>query len=115
MELQDKQKRQNLVDQYIGDIEAGKPWIFPQDFMKVEQIKPLSLKDLAINENVELDKRTVAGILGIPPYELGIGEYDQKAHNHFVDTKIMSIAQINQQTLTKDLIEEEDLFFKFNQ
>lgn len=115
VELQDKQKRKNLVDQYIGDIEAGKPWIFPQDFMKIEQIKPLSLKDLAINENVELDKRTVAGILGIPPYELGVGEYNQKAHNHFVDTKIMSIAQIIQQTLTKDLIEEEDLFFKFNQ
>ncbi len=114
-ELSDETSRDALVSKYLGDAEAGKPWVIPDEFIKIEQIKPLSLKDLAINESVELDKKTVAAIIGVPPYLLGIGTFDQKAHNHFIDTTILSVAQIIQQTLTRDLIIEDDLYFQFNQ
>ena len=41
-------------------------------------IRDRSLNDLAIKDSVELDKKTVAGILDIPAFVLGIGSFNEK-------------------------------------
>lgn len=97
---------------YLSDSRDGKPWILPADLVKVEQVKPLSLTDLAIKDTVELDKRTVASILGVPPYFVGIGDYSAAAHNGFIRTEGVHIASVIEQQLTQKLLENERRYFK---
>ena len=63
---------------------------------------------------MEIDKRTVAVIIGIPAFFLGVGQFDKDEYNNFVDTRIMGIAQIISQTLTRDLLYLPDWYFKLN-
>lgn len=49
--------RRRLLDDYIKTSGNGEPWLIPAEQFSVEQVKPLTLADLAINDSVELDKR----------------------------------------------------------
>ena len=72
------------------------------------------MADLAIKDTVELDKRTVAAILGVPPFVLGVGEYKADAWNNFVQNTVKPIAISMQQEMTKKLILSEKMYIKFN-
>lgn len=106
--------REKLLDSYVKSANVGEPWLIPAEQFQVEQVKPLSLADLAIADTVQLNKRTVAAILGVPPFLLGVGEYNQAAWNNFVQNTIKPICISMQQELTKKLIVSEKMYLKFN-
>lgn len=106
--------RQKLIDSYIKPQTPGQPWIIPAEQFSVEQVKPLTLADLAISDTVEMDKRTVAAVLGVPPYLLGIGEYNRMAWNSFIQNTIRPIALSIAQELTKKLILSPQMYLRFN-
>lgn len=107
--------RQKLLDSYIKNQRAGEPWVIPADLMDVVTVKPLSLADLAISDNVELDKRAVAAALGVPPFLLGVGNYSQDEYNSFIRRTAIPIANIIAQTLTKGLLLSPDLYFRISE
>ena len=74
----------------------------------------ISLADLAIADTVQINKRTVAAILGVPPFLLGVGEYNKEAWNNFVLNTIKPICISIQQELTKKLIISDRWYLKFN-
>ncbi|MEG0854410.1 MAG: phage portal protein, partial [Angelakisella sp.] len=71
--------------------------------------------DLAIQDSITLDLKTVACAFGIPPFLVGVGTFNKDEYNNFVSTTIMSIATNVQQELTKKLLFSPTMYFKFNQ
>lgn len=113
-EFSDAKARKKLLEDYIESTEAGEPWMIPAEQFEVEQVRPLTLSDLALADFVQLDKRTVAAILGVPPFVLGIGDFHREAWNNFINSTIMPIARSIEQEMTKKLLFSPNLFFRFN-
>lgn len=109
-----KDKRNKVLDDYIAQEDAGMPWIVPADMFEIETIKPLTLADLAISDSVEVDKRTIAAVIGVPPFVVGVGDYDREAWNSFIQTKVASIAQGIAQEMTRKLILNPEWYLRFN-
>ena len=106
--------RSRLLHDYIDTAEAGEPWMIPAEQFSIEQIKPLSLSDLALADMVQLDKKTVASILGVPPFVLGVGDFHREEWNNFISSTIMPLAKMIEQELTKKLLYSPDFYFRFN-
>lgn len=113
-ELATPEGREKLLEEYIANQQTGKPWVIPSELMDVVTVKPLSLADLAISDNVVLDKRAVAAAVGVPPFIIGVGDYDQDEYNNFIRRRAIPIADIIAQELTKKLLISPEMFFRFN-
>lgn len=113
-DLQDPEKRNNILGSYTTTTEAGEPWLIPAGEIDIKTIQPLTLNDLAIQDSITLDKKAVAAAFQIPPFMIGVGSFNKDEYNNFVSTKIMSVAMIIQQELTRKLIYGNDKYFKFN-
>lgn len=113
-EFAGKEGRRKLLDEYVNTGRAGEPWLIPAEQFSIEQVKPLTLSDLALSEMIQLDKKTVAGILGIPAFVLGVGEFKRDEWNNFISSRIMPLAKNIEQELTRKLLLNPDWFFRFN-
>ncbi len=105
--------RKKLLNEYV-EMPEGMPWLLPADQFSVHEVRPLSLADLAIADTVKLDKQTVAAILGVPPFVLGVGEFKREAWNNFVASTLMFYGNIIQQEKTRKLLWKEEWYFRFN-
>ena len=113
-EFSSPEGRRQLMEEYLKTNEAGEPWILPLEQFQVDQIKPLSLNDLAISDTVEMDKRTVAAILGVPPFIVGVGNYNKDEWNAFINNTVKPIVIGIQQEMTRKLIISPKWYIRFN-
>ena len=113
-EFRSTEGRKKLSNMYLDASEDGRPWFIPAEAFDVVQVKPLTLADLAIKDNLELDKRAIAAILGVPPFLIGIGEFKQDEYQHFITTRLMAVARIIEQTMTRGILYSPELYFSFN-
>lgn len=113
-EFSSPEGRQKLLDSYVKPARTGEPWLIPAESFEVEQVRPLSLADIAIKDTVEMDKKTVAAVLGVPPFLLGVGDFRRDEFNHFVQTKVRAIAEIIQQEMTRCLIWNPKWYIRLN-
>ena len=113
-EFSSPEGRKKLLESYVQSAEVGEPWLIPAEQFAVEQIRPLSLADLAISDSVEMDKRTIASIVGVPPFVLGIGTYNKDEWNAFISNTVRVVAEAIEQELTKKLILNPRWYVKFN-
>lgn len=110
----DPEQRRKFLESYIKPPYQGAPWLIPAEQIQVEQVKPLTLADLAIKDTVELDKRTVAAVVGVPPYLLGVGDFNRDEWNSFIQTRIKTIALTIQQEMTRALIISPKWYLQLN-
>lgn len=113
-ELKTSEGRKTLAGRYLDETEDGRPWFIPGDAMSVSTVRPLTINDLAIRDGLELDKRAVAAILGVPPFMVGVGSFSREEHNWFVSTKLRTVARIIEQELTKKTLLSPELYWRFN-
>lgn len=113
-EFSTKAGRAKILGDYVESTESGKPWLIPGEQFDVQQVKPLTLADLAISNVVELDKKTVAAILGVPSFILGIGSFNADEWKMFVNTTVLSITTGLQQEMTKKLLTSPKMYLRFN-
>lgn len=113
-ELSTPEGRKKLLKDYIDYDEEGMPWVIPAEQFQVEQIKPLTLSDLAISDSVEIDKKTAAAVIGVPAFLLGVGEFDRDEWNNFIQGTVRSICVGIQQEMTNKLILSPDWYLRFN-
>jgi len=113
-EFSSPEGREKLLESYVKPSRTGEPWLIPAEQFQVEQVRPLSLADLAIKDTVELDKRTVAAVLGVPAFLLGVGEYSQPEWNNFIQTTVKVIVQGIQQEMTRALITSPKWYLMLN-
>lgn len=106
--------RQKILQDYVKAAQVGEPWLIPGEQFQIEQVRPLTLADLAIADTAELDKRMVAALLGVPAFVLGVGEYNRLEWNSFIQNTIGPLAVGIQQELTKKLITSDRWYLKFN-
>ena len=106
--------RDRLLESYIKPPYPGAPWMIPSEAFSVEQVKPLTLQDIAISDTVTLDKRTVAAMLGVPAWLLGVGDFKRDEWNNFVQSRIRVIALNIQQELTRALIYKPEWYLRLN-
>lgn len=112
--LHDETVRTKFVEKYMRRKDKAEPLVVPADLMNFQQVKPLSLTDLAIRDGVELDKKTVASIFGIPPFLLGVGSFNKEEYNTFISRTIVPICRGIEQELTKKLLSSQDRYFRFS-
>ncbi len=113
-EFRSAKARDRFLSDYIGNDAAGKPWLIPGELMDVKEIRPLSLADLAVNDTVTLDKRTVAALLGVPAFLLGVGPFNADEYNSFISSRLLTVMTGIQQEMTKKLLTNPARFFRFS-
>lgn len=113
-EFASKEGRKKLLESYIESSNAGDPWLIPAEQFQVEQVRPLSLADLALADNVKLDKQAVAAIVGVPAFLLGVGDYNKSEWNAFINSTVRSVTMALEQEMTKKLILSPKWYIHFN-
>lgn len=113
-EFANPEGREKLLNSWVTSNEAGAPWLIPSEQFSVEQVRPLSLADLALSDMVELDKRTAAAVVGVPAFVMGVGNFSRDEWNNFIRGKVMSVALILQQEMTRKLLYSPDWYIRFN-
>ena len=113
-EFASKEGRKKLLESYVESSSAGDPWLIPAEQFQVEQVRPLSLADLALADNVKLDKQAVAAIVGVPAFLLGVGDYSKSEWNAFINSTVRSVTMALEQEMTKKLILSPKWYIHFN-
>lgn len=113
-EFSSPEGRQKLVESYINPQTPGAPWLIPAEQFDVQQVKPLTLSDLAIADTVTINKKAVAALLGVPAFVVGAGDYNRDEWNAFIQGTIMPICKSIAMEMTKKLILKPEWYLMFN-
>lgn len=113
-EFATKEGRANIANDYLKTTQKGEPWILPAEQIDVTSVKPLTLQDLAIADNVKLNKTAAAAIVGVPSFMIGVGDFKKDEFNNFVQTTVRHIVTKIEQTITKSLILSPNWYIKGN-
>ena len=113
-EFSNRDGRRKLIDEYMGQAESGEPWIIPAEQFDVQSFKPLTLQDLAISDTVKLNKQAAAAIVGVPPFMVGVGNFNQAEYNNFINSTVRDIVMGMAQEMTKKLIISEKWYIRGN-
>jgi HK97 family phage portal protein len=113
VEFTSEEQRENIYSKWL-QTKPGTPYILPAQLIDVKTMAPMSLQDIAINESVELDKKLIASMFGLPLFMVGLAPYNEDEYNYFVNTTIAPLVKGIAQEFTKKLIISDDYYVKFN-
>ena len=106
--------RAKLREGHLDSRDNRQPWLIPAEAYGIVQVKLLAIHEHDRGENLELDKKAVASIFGVPPFLVGVGDFRKEEFNWFVTTRVLSVAKAIEQELTKGLLVSTELYWRFN-
>lgn len=81
----------------------------------IEQVKPMSLSDLAIKDTKELNNKTVAAMLGVPLFLIdGSVKFNRDEYNMFIKSTIVPLSQMLGQEMTNKLMVKNTQYIKLD-
>lgn len=113
-EMRTPEGRTKLAQKYLYAERNGEPWILQADTFDIKEVKPMTLTDLAIDKTIELDKKAVAALIGVPSFLIGVGPFREEEFRWFVATQVMPRARVVQQVLTKGILISPTRYFRLN-
>ena len=113
-EFASKDGRKKLLENYIESTEAGEPWMIPAEQFEIQEVRPMSLNDIALPDSIRLDKKTVAAILDVPDFVVGEGTFNSDAWNNFINTRIKNLCNTIEQVLSKGLLINPNWYYRFS-
>lgn len=105
--LQDK-----ITNNYEDSLQTGKPWIVPGRLMKVEQFKPLTVRDTGIIEAIVNYRQSIAILFGVPGYFLKLDKYSVDEYDMFISNIVEPILNEITSRLTKRILLDPKRYFK---
>lgn len=112
--LLSEEGQKRLKEKYLDSVESGTPFFIPSELFEINTIKPLTLNDIALKDNVEMDKIEIATTIGIPLFLIGLGQFDKEEYNAFISKTIMLYAKTIEHELTSKLLYASNLYFKLS-
>lgn len=112
-DLKSETGRRKIANRFLYQSKRGEPWIIP-DLMDVETVKPLTLNDIAVHDTVNISKKAISSIIGIPSFMLGVGEFNKQEYDYFIKTKVAVICKAIEEELTSKLLFDPSRYFVFN-
>ena len=113
-DLSTPEEREAFAKAYLKRDKPGDVLVIPSDLLEVKEAKPLSLTDLAIKDGIELDKKTVASLLDIPAFILGVGSFNKDEYDNWIRSRLVPICKVIEQESTKKLLLSPERYFKFS-
>ena len=110
-ELKTEEGRDKFERRFLKRKSTGQPWIVPGEAIDVKDLKPMTINDLAISDQISMDRKLAAAILGLPAFVLGEGDFNRDAWNLAVSTVCPPITQAIEQVLTAGLLRDPSLHF----
>lgn len=91
---------QELAQSIEESRDNNRPYIVPRDSLELVEMEKLTYSNLGVESAVDNEKLAIANAIGVPPFLLGVGNYNAEEYNAFIKCYLLPKLKMIEQTLS---------------